>query len=435
MGDKLPPRILVLSVGGSCAPVVNACREYRPDFIYFFCSGGPKGSTVAVDGEGDPCGDSRTIKCPKCKTEIPLGNPKGESIVRQLQLPPGSYEKVEVDDPDDLASCYRKLIELENRIRERFGPDAEVIANYTGGTKTMSVALALLAALREGWDLSVNIGPRFDLIKVRGGDHAVFADKQVVAAELYRSQAAEFLRSYAYDTADKVLSQLTTRYQLSSDLRDRFLRIRRLCQAFYAWDVFDHRKALELLRLVGGEKVAPYIEAALGLAGEKKKVTGYEPVMDLLLNAERRAEQGRYDDAVARLYRALEMTAQVRLRQAWNLDTGNLALDRLPPELRDKYLPWQDEKGRIRLGLVKSFELLAELNDPVGQLWRQQEPKMRNALEARNSSILAHGTVPLSEASYRQYGSVIEGFIEEVFQLTGVRLPRRQLPREELLDM
>jgi len=29
-------RVLIISVGGSCAPVVNACREYDPDYIYFF---------------------------------------------------------------------------------------------------------------------------------------------------------------------------------------------------------------------------------------------------------------------------------------------------------------------------------------------------------------------------------------------------------------
>ncbi|MDB9309098.1 hypothetical protein PN471_10700 [Aphanizomenon sp. CS-733/32] len=47
---------------------------------------------------------------------------------------------------------------------------------------------------------------------------------------------------------------------------------------------------------------------------------GYEIVQDLILNAERRATQQRYDDAVGRLYRALELLAQIRLLKAFDND-------------------------------------------------------------------------------------------------------------------
>ena len=45
-------RILILSVGGSPEPIINAIKFYKPDFVYFFCSSGPKGSAVTVDGPG-----------------------------------------------------------------------------------------------------------------------------------------------------------------------------------------------------------------------------------------------------------------------------------------------------------------------------------------------------------------------------------------------
>jgi CRISPR-associated protein (TIGR02710 family) len=431
----MPPRILIVSVGGSCDPVINACREYRPDFVYFFCSGGPRGSSVTVDGQGDPCGDQRATSCPECGAKVPLGNPRGEAIVRRLNLAPDAYEKVEVDDPDDLAACYRELVKVENKIRQRFGPDAEVIANYTGGTKTMSVALALLAVLRERWDLSVNKGPRLDLIKVRGGDIPVLADKLEVVVEVYRAQVAGFLRRYAYDAADEILAQVTTKQRLTGELQEHFLRARRLCRAFHAWDVFKHREALELLRGVGGEKVAPFIEAALDLAGEGRRATGYEAVADLLLNADRRAAQGRYDDAVARLYRALEMAAQVRLEQQWHIASGNVDLEKIPAALRERYRQLLDSDGRIRLGLTRSYELLADLGDPVGQLWRKQRARLLAALEARNGSILAHGTTPLGPSDYTRNASVFKGFIEDVLRTLNVRTRCRQLPQEELLAM
>lgn len=71
-----------------------------------------------------------------------------------------------------------------------------------------------------------------------------------------------------------------------------------------------------MLRIVGGESVSKYI---LALVAITKENGGYEQVQDLILNAERRAVQERYDDAVARLYRAVEMVAQVRLQSEWGL--------------------------------------------------------------------------------------------------------------------
>ena len=38
--------------------------------IFIFLFGGPKGSTVAVDGPGDPCGDSRERQC-ECGKMVP----------------------------------------------------------------------------------------------------------------------------------------------------------------------------------------------------------------------------------------------------------------------------------------------------------------------------------------------------------------------------
>ena len=144
-------RVLIISVGGSPAPIINACREYRPDFTYFFCSAPTKGvsSSIMVDGPGNPCGDNRYVNGHNCKTKIPLGDPIGPAIVRQLGWDSDCYEKIEVDDPDDLSNCFEVLSELGKRIHNRFAPGAEVVANYTGGTKTMSAALAIMGILQE----------------------------------------------------------------------------------------------------------------------------------------------------------------------------------------------------------------------------------------------------------------------------------------------
>lgn len=410
------PRVLVISVGGSCEPVVNACRELRPDFIYFFCSGGPKGSLLTIDGPGEPCGDEK------------------KAIAHQLGLQLDAYRKIEVADPDDLNACYKAVREVSAEITARFGPDAEVIANYTGGTKTMSVALALFAIIEGNWNLTLNKGPRRDLIKVRAGDMPVLVGKQAVALTLLRNQAREFLKRYAYDMADAVLAEATANQPLSGSYQDELLRARRLCQAFHSWDVFDHARALELLQVTGGKRCVPFIEALLDISG-KGRATGYEQVVDLIFNAHRRAAQGRYDDCVARLYRALEMLAQVRLQKEWGIETGNVELAKLPEHLRARYGQLADGDGRIRLPLRKAYDLLAELGDPVGRLWQESQGPLVAALEGRNSSILAHGTRPLHRENYQTYAAVIEDFIRQALETLSIKTRCRQLPREELLEM
>ncbi|MEW6229885.1 MAG: TIGR02710 family CRISPR-associated CARF protein [Bacillota bacterium] len=364
-----------------------------------------------------------------------MGNPKGKAIVKRLGLQPDGYEKVQVDDPDDLEACYKALLEIEEKITTRFGSGAEVVANYTGGTKTMSAALALIAVFRERWDLSVNKGPRVDLIKVRGGDMPVLAGKLPAVLESYKTQVIRFLKHHAYDVADAILAELTSGRYLSPADRQKFLRVRRLCQAFHAWDSFDHQKAWELLRATGGDRLKPFIENLAAIADERRRTRGFEKVGDLLLNAARRASQGRYDDAVARLYRALEMLAQVRLELQWGIKTGDLDTGQLPENLRGQYERLRDSAGRIRLPLVKAYELLADLGDPAGRRWQENKNALLDALEVRNNALLAHGTTPVGPEEYERIAPLLEGFVRETIQALGIRMRCRQLPQEELLEM
>lgn len=426
-------RVLIISVGGSCAPVINACREYKPDYIYFFCSSGVKGSTVTVDGPGDPCGDTREVKC-ECGKMVPLGNPKGKAIVYQLGLEKGSYEKIEVYEPDDLKACFDILSVVEKKIAERFGDDVEVIANYTGGTKSMSAALVLKGMQQEQWKLSLNKGIRKDLIKVHSGDVPVLEDKLGIYLVNYIDQIKIFLQRHDYSSADNTLSEVTVRHRLPLDEQRKVLRARRICQAFHAWDLFNHEDALEMLRNVGGEGVKKYILVLVAITKENR-LADYEKVIDLILNAERRAVQERYDDAVARLYRAMEMVAQERLKSEWRIDASSVQLELIPQEHQEKYRELQNTDGRIQLALRKSYELLVDLGDPVGTIWQDDVNRVLSALNKRNDSILAHGTVSLNKRDYDQVREDLVGFIDKVFQMLKVDTRSLQFPREEILNI
>lgn len=148
--------------------------------------------------------------------------------------------------------------------------------------------------------------------------------------------------------------------------------------------------------------------------------SGYEIVLDLLLNAERCAIQKRYDDAVGRLCRALELLAQVRLWQTYGLATNDIDLNN--PVLPSNFFKGNLTKRRrkLQLPLARSYELLSILpNDPLGQLYRAATADIQQTLQLRNHALFAHGFQPISQSDYQTVQESWVKFMEHAIkQLT-----------------
>ena len=117
---------------------------------------------------------------------------------------------------------------------------------------------------------------------------------------------------------------------------------------------------------------------------------------DLANNAERRTREGKFDDAVGRLYRLTEMLAQYELRMQHKMDTGDVPLKRFSelPDLASKLEKRRANDGKIKVGLQDAYEMLAALGSELGRQFREAG-KLSKLLAARNQSILAHGHVPI----------------------------------------
>jgi len=422
-------KILLLSVGGSADPIVNAIKNYKPDFVYFFCSSGPKGSEGTIDSPGEPCGDKRKSKCTECGYEYYTGNPRGKSIVFQTGLEKGQYEIVTIDDRDDLNECYEKLLALAERINDKYD-NCQVIANYTGGTKTMAVAVALMGIMTPQWYLSLNIGPRQDLIKVRSGDTPVVIDKWRIFCQNQTDFIEGLLDNYHYGFVVSSISEMLLK-PLDKSSRDKLIEAIVICEAFDLWDKFNHLEALELLEPYGS-RFSSHIINVKRILG-KTKSTGYELVSDLLNNAKRRAVQKHYDDAIARLYRATELFAQIRLEKEYGYKTGELRLEQLPEHLQAEYKERiRDEK--LLLGLREDYILLFKLGDPFGLKFDLNKGRIIDAIKRRNSSISGgHGQTPLKEEDYLFVKDRITGFILETASEIGLNIEMEQLPGRDIL--
>ena len=127
-------------------------------------------------------------------------------------------------------------------------------------------------------------------------------------------------------------------------------------------------------------------------------------IADLLANALRRRHEARYDDGVARLYRAIESLAQLSLAERHEIpSTDNVPLDRVPEPLRDEWA-LRVRDGKLQVGLQDAFALLDELGDQTGKAFKalRLDDRERSPLAARNQSILAHGFEPVGMKVFDQ---------------------------------
>jgi len=149
-------KILLVTVGGSFQPIITAIRSLQPDRVIFIASDGEKGSKSQVIGEGTPCEVRRGVEVVERLPNIPTQVNLGENFQPERDL-------ILVQDPDDLGECYAKISSCIRKLQQESGH--QIMADYTGGTKTLSAAL-VMAAVDCGISLYVTIATRDNLVKV-----------------------------------------------------------------------------------------------------------------------------------------------------------------------------------------------------------------------------------------------------------------------------
>ncbi|MFN6165739.1 MAG: TIGR02710 family CRISPR-associated CARF protein [Pseudanabaena sp.] len=435
------PKILFITVGGSHQPIATSIKSQNPDRVVFICSDGAKGSKSQVIGEGKPCEVRKGTEVIESLPNIPTQLGLGDRFDAERDL-------VLIQEPDNLTECYSKINQKIREVKQE-SPRAEIAADYTGGTKTMSVALAT-AALDSEINLFITTSTtRQNLIKVESGERTRKATTTgVVVTKTVDKALPVYLQNYNYTAAIADLQNLLQSTELSSDQTRQIDELLDQCEGFDAWDRFDHRVALSRLQpYMRQTNIQPYglflkkVIASRGLLDKELDTSdgmtghGYEVVEDLLLTADRRASQKRYDDAVGRLYRAIELLEQIRLFKQYGILTGDVDISKLPAQLQTEYEARKasNTKKKLQLALFQSYDLLSKFTeDPLGQLFLVYKDRILNSLETRNNSLFAHGFQPISENSYRAFNQVIGGFIREgiaVVSSAKTKSSSRQFPQ------
>jgi len=415
------PEALFVTVGGSPQPIITAIESLTPQRVVFICSGGKNSSVDQVTGAGCPCLISEKGKLVKKLPNIPEYCKLGDTFDTERDI-------MIVEDMDDLGSCYseilKKIIEVKNE-------SYTILTDYTGGTKTMSAALAM-AALDEDSRLFLTTGIRKDLIKVSRGEHTEDVNTSEIHVEKIVRQIREMhLKRHDYSGAVFQLSDLLRTKTLSKQSKQRIRRLIKYNSAFELWDRFSHRQAWELLedslddafirpfalqlkRVIQSRRaIDPDYAEAPGMQGH-----GYELIEDLLKNAQRRESQSRYDDAVGRIYRALELMIQLYLKKEYDILTGDVDLSKLPDTAREKYEVFRaHDSGPIQISLKRSYELLFDLSDKKLQpLYQTNANRIEGILSIRNYSLFAHGFKSISKEQYEKFWEVAASFLYDAIQ-------------------
>ncbi len=424
-------KVLLLTVGGSDKPIVESIKRNQPDYVVFFCTearGPEKGSRITVDGDGLVCQD-RDGEARPC-------------IVAQTGLSRDQYEIVIVE-ADDLYSIYKTSYET---IISFLKQGNEVIVDYTGGTKSMSAGLAAAGMDHEECKFSLVKGPRLDLIKVRDGMERVSQLPNRSFVFRQKELCQRLIEQWDYSGAARILEQIDRSGYLMPEDEDEISRLLYLSRGFELWDRFEYREAVKLIELYKTDGVIkPYNTILKQLVWTLDAYSKWTPdapgkhpgfllVYDVLLNAERKAAGGYYDDAVARIYRAVEMYAQFCLRYGDPpLTSDDIDLERLPEPVRDEYKARFNTDSKISIGLTENYNLLTKLGNPIGPVWMKWKSKIVDVLQKRNYSFLAHGFNPLTEQEYLEVRNRVWAFITECDSILGnqpnlgkaVQLPKR----------
>lgn len=435
-------RVLILTVGGSPEPILKAVELHQPDEVIFACSAPPcpSPSLEQVHGAGTPCRhivDGQEEMRPNLVTQLAL-----RGFRPDLQL-------IELPDPDDLHDCLRRLRSFLQTLPERFS-QLELCGDFTGGTKSMSTALAF-ALLDQRVTLSVVSGPRENLVRIDRSEGLHVIDPiPFLAHRLLKDRLPSLLDAHLYGRARSLLIDFQRDHAgLLSELQERCLKtlINRL-QILVLWDRFRWREALDLAEHVQLSKTWPElwnwwlrVEASLEWNPQDSTavaITGYELVQDLLLNAERRGRRGWYDDAVARLYRAIELLAQTYIRLELGLADSDPDWSQRELMLNSgDVFPNTGVSGLYRwLQSHEAHRRKGNADQGLGSIYSHQWREMKQLFRARNHSLLGHGLRPINQAEWQSLqertSNILEALLRELKIDQGP--PPCQMPRHLFLQ-
>lgn len=396
-------KLMLMTIGGSPEPIRKSIEKYAPDQIIFLASH----DSISLSGQ----------------------------ILKDLGFKPEVKFEI-TENPNQMLECYQKARKCIDRAKRSNLKASEIMVDYTGGTKVMTAAL-ILAAAGNSYRFNYVGGTlrnKDGVGTVVCGHEELFAEMSpwAVFAEEERRQTVALFNARQFAAVIEITR--SSDRKLPHQIECYFKFVQCLAKGFLHWDQFDHSAASRYI-----EKGSSDLQGYLGIYSDSdlsvflnkvqecksivdniiKKTDGQTKhhrvlIDDIINNARRKKADGLFDDAAARVYRALELYGQIVFQEFAGCSNDKVAPIMVPEKIRDEYkIRYGRPKSKyLKLPLEATFNLLKESGQKEGVRFYERIKEIKNIQSNRNQSILAHGIKPVSERAIVSIFKSITDFIQ-----------------------
>lgn len=343
-------------------------------------------------------------------------------IIKQLNLSQDQFDILVLPDSENIENIYTNVNGwIRNIVYRGYSPE-EITIDFTSGTKAMTSG-AVLAGIAWGCaSLKYISGKKKNGVVQNGTEIFLTVQPNTILAHRQIEIGKSLIDKFRFDSAIEIFSSVNRSLleEWEKKLLDGYIN---LAHAYDCWDRFMQNRVAGYMAKLSSDlkELKSYIipkdirKRLIDIynAQQKEEITE-DMLVDLYNNAHRRFIEGKYDDATARLYRLVEMVAQMVLWKDYQIKTSDVPESRIPASLKKNFEENRDAKdNRIKIGLKKSYELLRELDNPLGH-WYYKNKKISGLLQQRNESYLAHGTKPISSKTCRSLFKEVKVLLKNI---------------------
>lgn len=207
------------------------------------------------------------------------------------------------------------------------------------------------------------------------------------------------------------------------------------------WDLFEYDTMIKYDYHGLPDVFQPINEKHLENLRTLKKICSeykeYRLVIDLINNAKRRNEEGKYNEAIIQLYRALELATQIKLKKVYKIETDNVNLNRLEELKINKHFieylkNFTNSYNNIHLSLKEQLYILKGLKDPMGKFYWNNQDLFTDIIEMRHSSLLVHGNTNITVIQYQEYEYLVKEFVSKINKNIKKCIKNTEFPKFEI---
>ncbi len=326
----------------------------------------------------------------------------------------------------DAADVYEKI-----RQRLDLFYNKKVVLDLTRGKRIMSIGAGIIGAF-FGFDLVYIDEDWLDDIKrgLPGTEKLVTVKNPFdVFGDLEGRQARELFNHYNYGAALYFYKKL--REKIADPRKIEIEEI--LSEAYLHWNSFNFKAALHKMNTLikkskqYGIKIDLNIHKNLEALKILNSIDITKPeqvsddfnlhiIIDLYVNALRKAETGLFEDAIGRLYRVLELISQNRLKQH-GIETSAPNLEKYAEQYKEvtKQIYDTEKPLPFEVGLKDGYILLFILKDYIIENDGIEDLKnMFGIIRVRDTSIIAHGLQLAGEKAFNNMNALAKKFIKRL---------------------